>query len=207
LLSGFTLDKEKFFMKRFLLLGLVCLAVMPCLRAQEEERFEAGAFADYFRSGATGTNMFGLGGRAGIGLWPHVMLEGELSYDFNRAFTDAFTTTSGGTVSFITSGTKTLHGLFGPRWTLQRGRVHPFVEAKIGFINYMFNNAPGYNSFQNQINSLRIDNVNATLLLGGGLEGRLIGPVGLRMDIGDEMYFNRGPQNGLKVTFGPIVRF
>jgi len=196
-------------MRRFLLLLLVCLTAVPSLRAQEEERFEAGAFADYFRSGATGTNMFGLGGRAGVGLFPHIMLEGEMSYDFNRAFEDAFTnTTTGGGVSFITSGTKTLHGLFGPRWILQRGRIHPFVEAKVGFINYMFNNQPvGFNSFVNQIQNLRAQNVNATLLLGGGLEGRIVGPVGLRMDVGDEMYFNNGAQHGLKVTFGPIVRF
>ena len=196
-------------MRRFLLLLLVCLAAVPCLRAQEEERFEAGAFADYFRSGATGTNMFGLGGRAGVGLFPHLMLEGEMAYDFNRGFEDAFTnTTTGGGVSFITSGTKTLHGLFGPRWTLQRGRIHPFVEAKVGFINYMFNNEPvGFNSFVNQIQNLRAQNVNATLLLGGGLEGRIVGPVGLRMDVGDEMYFNNGAQHGLKVTFGPMIRF
>jgi len=196
-------------MRRFLLVLLVCLAAVPCLRAQEEERFEAGAFADYFRSGATGTNMFGLGGRAGVGLFPHLMLEGEMAYDFNRGFEDAFTnTTTGGGVSFLTSGTKTLHGLFGPRWTLQRGRIHPFVEAKVGFINYMFNNEPvGFNSFVNQIQNLRAQNVNATLLLGGGLEGRIVGPVGLRMDVGDEMYFNNGAQHGLKVTFGPIVRF
>ena len=196
-------------MRRFLLLLLVCLAAVPCLRAQEEERFEAGAFADYFRSGATGTNMFGLGGRAGVGLFPHLMLEGEMAYDFNRGFEDAFTnTTTGGGVSFITSGTKTLHGLFGPRWTLQRGRIHPFVEAKVGFINYMFNNEPvGFNSFVNQIQNLRAQNLNATLLLGGGLEGRIVGPVGLRMDVGDEMYFNNGAQHGLKVTFGPIIRF
>jgi len=196
-------------MRRFLLVLLVCLAAVPCLRAQEEERFEAGVFADYFRSGATGTNMFGLGGRAGVGLFPHMMLEGEMAYDFNRGFEDAFTnTTTGGGVSFLTSGTKTLHGLFGPRWTLQRGRIHPFVEAKVGFINYMFNNEPvGFNSFVNQIQNLRAQNVNATLLLGGGLEGRIVGPVGLRMDVGDEMYFNNGAQHGLKVTFGPIVRF
>ena len=153
--------------------------------------------------------MFGLGGRAGVGLFPHLMLEGEMSFDFNRGFEDAFTnTTTGGGVSFLTSGTKTLHGLFGPRWTLQRGRIHPFVEAKVGFINYMFNNEPvGFNSFVNQIQNLRAQNVNATLLLGGGLEGRIVGPVGLRMDVGDEMYFNNGAQHGLKVTFGPIVRF
>jgi hypothetical protein len=195
-------------MKRFLLLGLVCLAVMPCLKAQEEERFEVGGFADYFRSEATGTNMFGLGGRAGVGITTHLALEGEMAYDFNRAFSDSFTNTPGGSVSFITSGTKTLQGFFGPRWSVQCGPIRPFVEAKVGFINYMFNNEPvGFNSVANQIQNLRVQNVNAAILLGGGLETKFIGPVGLRMDVGDQMYFNSGAQHGLRVTFGPMVRF
>lgn len=48
-------------MRKFLLLAVFCLASVPCLKAQEDDRFQVGAFADYFRSGATGTNMFGLG--------------------------------------------------------------------------------------------------------------------------------------------------
>jgi len=194
-------------MKRFFLMALVCLAVIPCVKAQEDERFEAGGFAEYYRSGVTGTNMFGLGGRVGVGVTPHLMIEGEMGYDFNRAFTDAFTNSSSG-VSFITSGTKTLHGLIGPKWSLGHGPLHPFVEAKLGFINYMFNNEPvGFSSFVNQIQGLRQANVNAAIFYGGGLEGKLIGPLGLRIDVGDEVFFNHGPQNGLKATFGPIVRF
>jgi hypothetical protein len=194
-------------MRRFLLLVVFCLASVPCLKAQEDGRFQVGAFADYFRSGATGTNMFGLGGRFGVGILPHTTLEGEMAYDFNRAFTDAFTYSSGGSVNFITSGVRTLQTFAGPRVTWEHGPIHPFAELKVGFIDYDFNNVPtGYNSYSNQIQNLRAQDVNAALLAGGGLEGK-VGPVGMRMDVGDEMYFNHGAHQGLKVTVGPYLRF
>ena len=41
---------------------------------------------------------------------------------------------------------------------------------------------------------------------GGGVEGHL-GPVGLRLDVGDEMCFNDGTHHNLRVAFGPYVRF
>lgn len=90
---------------------------------------------------------------------------------------------------------------------LGHGDVRSFLEVKGGFINDMFDGAPpGYNAFSNQVANLRAQNVNAALLAGGGLEGT-VGPVGLRLDVGDEMYFNHGTHNGLKVMFGPFIRF
>jgi hypothetical protein len=40
----------------------------------------------------------------------------------------------------------------------------------------------------------------------GGLEASL-GPVGLRFELGDDIYFNSGAHNNLRITFGPILRF
>jgi hypothetical protein len=192
---------------RKLLLLVVCFAAFASVsQAQEDDKFQAGIFADYFRSGATGTNMFGLGGRAGIDLVPHVTLEGDLAFDFNRAFTNGFSYDGGG-ASFITSGVKTLDAFFGPRYTITHGRIRPFVELKAGFIDYMFNNVPvGSTSTSNGIQNLLNQNVNAALLAGGGVEGK-VGPVGLRLDVADQMYFNHGAQQGLRVTFGPVIRF
>ena len=34
-----------------------------------------------------------------------------------------------------------------------------------------------------------------------------VGPIGLRLDVGDEMYFNNGTHHNLKVMFGPYIRF
>lgn len=194
-------------MKRFLWLGLVCLAALPCARAQENTTFQAGVFADYFRSNPTGTNMFGFGGRAGVNVLPHIMVEGDFAFDANRGFVDGFTETTGGSQSYLTSGVRTLQGFIGPKMTWEHGPIHPFVEAKIGFVDFTFNNLPGFNSFTNEVQNLRNQSFNAALLLGGGLEAKVAGPVGVRLDVGDEMYFNSGAQHGLRVTFGPMIRF
>jgi len=194
-------------MRRLLLLLACVVALAPYAKAQEEGSVQAGAFADYFRSGATGTNMFGLGARVGVGLWTQTALEADGAFDFNRGFTNPFTV-DGGSTSFITSGVHDFHAFFGPRYTLvDHGPIHPFVDLKIGFIDYMFNNViPDATSASKQIQNILNDNTNAALLAGGGLEGR-VGPVGLRLDVADEMYFNHGAQQGLRVTFGPYIRF
>jgi len=48
--------------------------------------------------------------------------------------------------------------------------------------------------------------VNAALYPGGGAEATL-GPLGLRLEFGDLIYFNHGSQNNLRITFGPTLRF
>jgi hypothetical protein len=192
---------------RWLVLLVVCFAAFtPSVRAQEDGNIQTGVFVDYFRSGATGTNMFGLGGRFGVDIWPHTSLEGDMAYDFNRGFTDAFSFNGGGP-SFITSGVRTLHGFVGPRYTIAHGPIHPFVQLKVGFVDYIFDNIPsGSTSVSNPIQNLRDTSVSPAVLFGGGLEGK-IRSIGLRLDVADEMYFNHGPQQGLRVTFGPFLRF
>jgi hypothetical protein len=34
-----------------------------------------------------------------------------------------------------------------------------------------------------------------------------VGPVGLRLEVGDDIYFDNGARNNLRVTFGPTIRF
>lgn len=151
--------------------------------------------------------MFGVGGRAGFSILPHTRLEAEMAYDFNQGFSEGFTSTSGGTVTFANSGVRVLHGLFGPKVELGHGHFRPFLEAKGGFVNFMFNSAPaGFDSFADQVGNLRHNNWNAAFMPGGGLEGTL-GPIGLRLDVGDEMCFNHGTHHNLKVMFGPVIRF
>jgi hypothetical protein len=33
------------------------------------------------------------------------------------------------------------------------------------------------------------------------------GPIGIRLEVGDEVYFLNGARNNLRVTFGPQFRF
>jgi hypothetical protein len=71
----------------------------------------------------------------------------------------------------------------------------------------MFDSRPAnLNTFFSSVDNLRAKNVMAVFYPGGGVEGR-VGPVGLRLDAGDEMYFNDGTHHNLRVAFGPYIRF
>ena len=48
--------------------------------------------------------------------------------------------------------------------------------------------------------------LNGVFYPGGGIEF-FLGPIGIRADAGDEIYFDRGAQNNLKITVGPTIRF
>ena len=65
---------------------------------------------------------------------------------------------------------------------------------------------PLFGPFFSSVNGLLARNVNGVLYPGGGLQGHL-GPIGLRLDVGDEIYFNRGEHNNLRVALGPVIRF
>ena len=56
------------------------------------------------------------------------------------------------------------------------------------------------------LTGIRTSNLNAAIYPAGGLEA-VLRPVGLRLEVGDEIYFNFGAHNNLRITFGPTVRF
>ena len=183
----------------------------PALHAQAEssgslDHVEFGAFAEFYRLSTIESDFGGLGGRfaANVGS-PYVQLEAEMGYDFEQAFTEHFS--NGETVGFAESHTAVLHGLFGPKFQT-RGRFKVFGTVKGGFINFRLTpEAASFNSFTSNVGSLRTSNVDATFYPGGGVE-TFVGPVGLRLEAGDEMYFVRGGvHNNLKISFGPTFRF
>jgi hypothetical protein len=195
-------------MKRvaFLLLFVAGWAA-PGAFAQENEHVQIGAFADYFRLSQTDSDLLGVGGRASFVAYRRLKLEAEMSYDFSKAFTEGFTDNSTGTVSFQRTNLRVIHGLFGPRINLGRHAIQPFITAKGGIINFRFDNSPAtFGTFSSSVSGLRQNNVMGAFYAGGGLEGHL-GPIGLRFDVGDEMYFNDNTHHNLKATFGPIIRF
>jgi hypothetical protein len=193
-------------MKGIALLLFLAAWLVPLASAQDD-RFQAGAYADYFRVSQTNTNMAGLGARVGVKALPYVMLEGEMSYDFNKAFTEGFTDPTGGAITFQNSDIKVLHGLFGPKITAGHGKIRPFVTLKGGFVNFRLDARPAsFSGFISSVDNLRANNVSGTLYPGAGLEGH-IGPVGLRLEAGDEMYFAGGTHHNPRVAFGPFIRF
>jgi len=115
--------------------------------------------------------------------------------------------TNGGVITVNRSNIRLLHGLFGPKFALGHSNFHPFVTVKGGFVDVRFDPAPAtLGTFFSSVQDLRDRNVMGSVYPGGGLEGHL-GPIGLRLDVGDEIYFNHGTHNNLRAAFGPYIRF
>jgi len=190
-------------------LGLALAAPGLAVAQSTEDHGEVGVFADYFRftPGSSATNFVGVGGRLGINVHPNIMLEGEMNYDFKRNYTNAFS--NGVTTSFVTTGVRPLTGLFGPK--IQAGTSGPirvFVTGKMGFVNIdeTMSGVVSGTTFTNAVNGVGGSGTHLAFYPGGGVEG-FIGPVGLRLEVGDEIYLNNGTFNNLRVTFGPHIRF
>jgi hypothetical protein len=192
-------------MKRFLLM-IPALFLAVWLAPTAAAQVAVGVYGDFKHLYQTGTNLAGVGGRVGVHVFPATMLEAQMTYDFEQTFTEGFTNTSGGTLSFSNSGYKVLTGLFGPMFETP-GPVHFFVTAKGGFINFTFSPAPASASgFTSTVSDLRTNNIHAMFYPGAGLEGQW-GFFGLRLDVGDDMYFANGAHNTLVVQFGPVFHF
>lgn len=191
-------------MKRVALLLFLAGWLVPLAKAQDQ--FQVGAYGDYFRVTQTSTNMAGLGGRVGYKMFPYVMFEGEVSYDFDQGFIEHCTSVSClGLVA--NSNLKVLHGLAGVKFIGSRHAIRPFITVKGGFINFQLNPKPAtFGGFTSSIQNLRSNNVSAVLYPALGVEGHL-GPLGLRLEAGDEMYFAGGAHHNVRVAFGPFFRF
>jgi hypothetical protein len=195
-------------MKRGLLLLLLFAGLSPATFAQNDH-VQVGAYADYFHLSQTGTDFAGLGGRFGFTAYKNLKLEAEMGYDFNQVFTEGFTdnSTVPPTVSLNRSNIRVLHGMFGPKLDLGHHSFHPFITVKGGANTFLFDARPAnFDTFASTVENLRSRNINAVLYPGGGLEGHL-GPVGLRLDAGDEIYFAGGTHHNLRIAFGPYIRF
>jgi hypothetical protein len=178
---------------------------VPAVHAQNHG--EVGVYADYFRLGTTHSNFGGLGARVSVNAMKYVQVEAEMNYDFTQAFTEGFRNTSTGTVTLTRSNLRILHGLFGPKLQVGAGAFRVFVTVKGGFTDFRLDPRPAtFNTFSSSVNDLRVHNVSAAVYPGAGAEAYL-GPIGLRLDIGDEIYFASGAHHNWRVGFGPNIRF
>lgn len=188
-----------------MLLATLLLAVAPVFA---QEHAEVGVFADYMNLNHINTGFWGVGGRAGFAIAPHVMLEGDLAYDFGKTFSTTGANPGGlGDVTTTTSSLHLLHGTFGPKIWANVGPLRVFAMAKGGFLNF----AGGYgansvNAFTGQFNGITSGDTNGVFYPGGGIELHH-GAIGLRADAGDFIYFDRGMNHNIRITFGPSITF
>jgi hypothetical protein len=169
------------------------------------DHIEVGAFADYYRlsSPAPTRNFVGVGGRAAFAVRSSIQLEAEMAYDFTRNFTSTFS--NGVTTELVNTQFRTLHGFFGPKFQTGSGPFRVFVTGKVGFDNFSINNQNATAGFVNTV-GLTNGATYFALYPGGGFEA-FAGPIGIRAEVGDDIYFNGGAHNNLRVTLGPQFRF
>jgi hypothetical protein len=194
-------------MRRIALFALLAafVAAPGALLAQNENHVEAGAFAEYYRfdpgnNSSSIINFVGVGGRAGFYVNPWASIEAEIGYDFARNQTNFFS--NGATTSFATTQTRPLHGLFGPKFNFGTGKANLFATGKVGFVNFATSDQTLAQAFGN----VDAGATRFAVYPGVGVEA-FWGPIGMRAEVGDEIYFSGGPQNNLRITLGPHFRF
>jgi hypothetical protein len=195
-------------MRKFVLMVITLLLCGSSSLLFAQSRIEAGLLLDYLSVSQTNTNNFGLGGRLGYRIHRNVMMEGEFAYGYGINFQEVYRNVTNGDVTAIErTSIGVTDGLFGPMLQPARGHLRPFVTLKGGFIDFRLSpSLIPYSSVVSTALGIRTSSLNATLYPGVGAEATL-GPVGLRLEFGDAIYFNHGEHNNLRITFGPIVRF
>jgi hypothetical protein len=194
-------------MKRLIVMTIVAVVFVPRAFAQDYNHGEIGAFAELFRLTRVHTiNYVGVGGRADIDVRRWLAIEGEASYDFHRSFSNVFIG-PGMTVTATRSSFSLLHGLIGAKLQTGAGAVRFFTDIKAGALNFSGATCPAFGGcFAVQVRQVPSGGLDAALYLGGGVEA-FSGAFGIRADVGDEIYFDRGANNNVKITVGPHFRF
>ncbi len=185
---------------------ILLLFAAPALFAQEpSDHIEVGAFADYFRyTDVTPTiNFVGVGGRAAFNVQRSVQIEAEMAYDFRRAYAQTYT--NGVSTELVKSNLRTLHGFFGPKFQTGSGPFRVFITGKVGFENFSVNNSNPGTGFTNTV-GLGTGTTRFAVYPGGGFEA-FAGPIGVRAEVGDDIYFLNGTHNNLRISLGPQFRF
>ncbi len=178
-----------------------------CL-AHAQKRVEVGLLFDYLSISQTQTNNFGVGGRFGFRVHRNVMLEGEFAYDYGVNFHDVYRNIANGNITAIEqTSIGVTQGLFGPKFEPAHGHFLPFGTLKGGFIDFRLSpSLIPYSTVLSTVLGIRDSTLNAALYPAAGATATL-GPLGLRLELGDLIYFNEGAHNNLRITFGPILRF
>ena len=189
-----------------ILIVLLLCGSSPPLFAQD--RLQAGIFLEYLSISQTDTNNFGVGARFGYRIHRKLLIEGELAYDYGINFQEAYRNITNGDITAIErTSIGVTHGLFGPTLQPDKGRFRPFVTLKGGFMDFRLSpSLLPLSTIESTLLGLRTSSLNVAMYPGAGVEASL-GPVGLRFELGDDIYFNNGAHNNLRITFGPILRF
>ncbi|MCU1331821.1 MAG: hypothetical protein JWM08_813 [Candidatus Angelobacter sp.] len=198
-------------MKRLAILSALALCIAtfaPVASAQSNDDKNHGNFGvyfDYTRLQFAKQNFFGVGARLGINVHPHIVMEGEMAYDFERNATATITDLQNNTTT-VRSNLRLIHGLFGPK-IQTTGPIRVFAVLKGGLLNFsVARNGVTAANVANQFGNISDGDTNGVFYPGGGVEFNA-GFLGIRLEAGDEMYFDNGANHNFKFMGGPQIRF
>jgi hypothetical protein len=200
--------RERNSMKRLIISSMVVSTIFltSSLFAQENDHGEIGVYADYFRlSEAGNTNFAGVGARIGFNVAPRVQVEGQLTYDFaqNLKLTN---TSSTAAITINRSSATLLHGFVGPKVVGGTEHARIFGTLQGGFIRFGVSNGTVVNGLTTSLSNFGDSSTHVALYPAVGTE-LYVGAVGLRLEVGDVMYWTGKPHHNLSVRFGPQIKF
>ena len=172
------------------------------------QHVELGAFFNYGRPTipSFSANAFGAGGRLDINL--HRFLQAEIDTAYDVKYANFLVTTSSASVVLTNSKLGILHMNGGLKVQTAGGSF--FLFAKGGANQYFpertSQTATGTPITVSTSTSSLDSFIYGVFYPGGGI-GFHAGPLGIRVDVGDEIYWNSGAHHNLRVTFGPTLRF
>lgn len=195
-------------MRKLALIALILVLIGSRRLVFAQKRVEVGVFLDYLNVSQTSTNNFGVGGRFGLRVHRDVMMEGELAYDYGINFDEVFRDVANGNIAAIgRTSIGVTQGLFGPKLQSSHGGFRPFISFKGGVVDFRLSpSLVPYSNVVSALTGIRTSNLNGVIYPAGGLEA-ILGPLGLRLELGDEIYFNKGAHSNLRISFGPTLRF
>lgn len=196
-------------MKRLAVIGalVVCVCMLAPAASAEDHDYNHGSFGvyfDYTRLQFAKLNMFGVGGRIGFNFKPAIAIEAEMAYDFEQSATA--TITSGGITNTSRSNLRLIHGLIGPKIQSTKGPIRIFVVLKGGLLNFGVGGPATAGTFATQIGTIQDGDTHGVFYPGGGLEFNA-GALGIRVEAGDEIFFQNGANHNFKFMGGPQIRF
>jgi hypothetical protein len=171
----------------------------------QEEHGEAGVYADYTRfHNLNNQNFWGIGGRVAFNLNRYAQIEASMAYDFERNFTT--TTSNSFNTSFTNTKFRMLEGMFGPKLQTGAGPFKLFGTVKAGFENFSLTNSGVPTGFTGAVSNVPDGNTHFALYPGGGIE-LFAHWIGIRAEVGDQIYWENGANHNLKFSVGPQFRW
>jgi len=168
--------------------------------SEPREHFDVGAFVDYLRLQHASLNQYGVGGRIGFEMGRFAALEFEGAYNWRQNYSATISGGVSGSTTTETGKLRTVTFLVGPT-IHSRGPVRVFGTVKGGILNFnVSNTSTGTTS------AIFNGDTNGALYPAVGVElgGRHFG---LRGEVGDLIYFDRGANQNFRMTVGPVIRF